>query len=134
LIIAAVLIVVEIFTPGMFLAGPLALAALAAMLVAAFTSGVAALLTFAVAAVLSLALIRPIARRHIRLPAISRTGTAALAGQKALVLRTVDETGGLVRIGGEDWTARAYIDGETFAEGTRVQVVEIAGATALVAE
>ena len=49
------------------------------------------------------------------------------------MLRRVDEVDGLIRIGGEDWTARAYIDGQAFEQGTQVQVVEIQGVTALVA-
>jgi membrane protein implicated in regulation of membrane protease activity len=38
-----------------------------------------------------------------------------------------------VRIGGEEWTARSYLDGEVYAEGATVDVVKIEGATALVA-
>jgi len=92
-----------------------------------------ALIVFVVGSVLSLGLLRPVARRHLRLPAIARTGTAALVGRKALVLRRVDEIDGLIRIGGEDWTARAYVEGQAFEAGTQVQVVEIQGVTALVA-
>jgi membrane protein implicated in regulation of membrane protease activity len=39
-----------------------------------------------------------------------------------------------VRIGGEEWSARSYLDGEEYAEGATVDVVRIEGATALVAE
>jgi membrane protein implicated in regulation of membrane protease activity len=132
--VAAGLIIGELLTPGMFLLGPLALAAAAAAIVGAFAGGLIALIVFVVGSLLSLALLRPIARRHLRLPAIARTGTAALVGRKALVLRKVDQVDGLIRIGGEDWTARTYIDGQVFAEGAQVQVVEIQGVTALVAE
>ena len=55
-------------------------------------------------------------------------------GRKALVLRRVDAVEGRVRIGGEEWTARAYLDGESFPEGAHVEVVKIEGATALVVE
>ena len=41
---------------------------------------------------------------------------------------------GCVRIDGEVWTARAYMEEETYEAGTRVQVVEIRGATALVTD
>ena len=82
----------------------------------------------------SLAVLRPIARAHIHLPAISRTGTAALVGTKAMVVQRVDAAGGLVRIGGEEWTARPYMDGQAFEAGTQVEVAEIKGATALVYE
>ena len=39
-----------------------------------------------------------------------------------------------MRIGGEEWSARSYLDDEVFAEGATVDVVKIEGATALVAE
>jgi hypothetical protein len=42
------------------------------------TGAVGALLAFIVVAVICVAVLRPLARRHIRLPAISRTGTATL--------------------------------------------------------
>ena len=133
-LIAAGLVIGEVLTPGMFLLGPLALAAGAAAVAGAFAGGLAALIVFVVGSVLSLVLLRPIARRHLRLPAIARTGTAALIGRKAVVLRRVDQIDGLIRIGGEDWTARTYVDGQVFEEGAQVQVVEIQGVTALVAE
>ena len=39
-----------------------------------------------------------------------------------------------MRIGGEEWSARSYLDGEVFAEGQTVDIIQIEGATALVAE
>jgi membrane protein implicated in regulation of membrane protease activity len=41
---------------------------------------------------------------------------------------------GCVRIDGEIWTARPYDEDEVIEAGKRVQVLEIRGATALVAE
>lgn len=78
--------------------------------------------------------LRPVARRHRRLPPPIRTGAAALVGKPAIVLeRIANEEGvGCVRIdGGEVWTARSY-DDEEIQAGDRVEVVEIRGATALV--
>ena len=132
-LIAIALAVGEIFTPGMFFLGPVALAALAAALTSAVGAGAGiALLVFIAGSVASLALLRPIARRHVRLPAIARTGTDALVGSKAVVLRRVDVDGGRVRIGGEEWSARAYLEDQILEEGARVDVVKIEGATALV--
>ena len=135
MIVAAFLGAGELATPGLFVLGPVALAALLGALV----SGLAApvwlqLVVFIAASVASLAVLRPIARAHIRLPAIARTGTDALVGRKALVVRRVDAVGGRVRIGGEEWTARPYLDGAVLEEGAQVEVVEIEGATALVME
>jgi membrane protein implicated in regulation of membrane protease activity len=67
-------------------------------------------------------------------PALARTGTAALVGRKAVVLRRVDSQGGRIRIGGEEWSARPYLDGTVIEPGAPVEVVEIDGATALVIE
>ena len=134
-VVAVALAVGEILTPGLFFLGPVALAAGAAAIVQGLGGGaVASVIVFIVAALASLAFLRPVARRHVRLPALSRTGTDALVGRKALVTRTVDENGGRVRIGGEEWSARSYLDGQVLPEGASVDVIQIEGATALVAE
>ena len=134
-IVAAVALAIgEILTPGLFFLGPVALAAGAAAVTAILAGAVASLVVFIAGSLLSLLLLRPIARRHIRLPAISRTGTDALIGRRAVVTRRVDAAGGRVRIGGEEWSARSYLDSEAFDEGATVDVVKIEGATALVSE
>jgi membrane protein implicated in regulation of membrane protease activity len=134
--IAAVLLSVgELVTPGMFFLGPVALAAIAAAVAALLGVGVAVqLLVFIAGSVATVALLRPIARRHLHMPASIRTGTAALEGTKAVVLQRVDVNGGRVRIGGEEWSARAYMEDQVLEPGTRVEVVKIEGATALVYE
>jgi membrane protein implicated in regulation of membrane protease activity len=125
----------ELLTPGLFFLGPVALAAAAAALAALLGAGTAgSLIVFIGGSLAALGVLRPIARRHIRLPALSRTGTDALIGRKALVTRQVDVHGGRVRVGGEEWSARAYIDDQVFVEGQTVDIIQIEGATALVAE
>jgi membrane protein implicated in regulation of membrane protease activity len=132
-IAALALAVGEIFTPGLFFLGPVALAALAAAIVAALGAGaVVQLIVFIAGSIASVALIRPIAKAHLRVPSQLRTGTAALTGTKAVVLQRVDVNGGRVKIGGEEWSARAYMEGEIYEPGSRVEVVKIEGATALV--
>jgi membrane protein implicated in regulation of membrane protease activity len=132
--IAAVLLAVgEIFTPGMFFLGPVALAAVIAGVVALLGPGGAVqLIVFIAGSVASVWLLRPIARRHLHMPAALRTGTAALEGAKAVVLQRVDVNGGRVRIGGEEWSARSYMEDQVYEPGARVEVVRIEGATALV--
>ena len=134
-IVAAVLLAIgEVLTPGAFFLGPVAVAAGVAAIVALIAGGVVSTIVFIVAALLSLAVLRPIARRHVRMPQLMRTGTDALVGRKAVVTKRVDASGGRVRIGGEEWTARAYLEDGVYAEGATVDVVRIDGATALVAE
>jgi membrane protein implicated in regulation of membrane protease activity len=134
--IAAVLLAIgELLTPGLFFLGPVAVAAVAAAIAAALGGGVILqFLVFIAGSLASLAVLRPVARRHLHMPAISRTGTAALVGTKALVLQRVDGHGGLVKIGGEEWSARAFFDEQVFEPGARVEVARIEGATALVFE
>jgi membrane protein implicated in regulation of membrane protease activity len=133
-LIAVGLAVGEIATVGFFL-GPIAIAAVAAAVVAALGGGVAPqLIVFILGSVASLAVFRPIATRHMRMPARLRTGTAALVGARALVLERVDANGGQVKIGGEVWTARAFDEDQVIEPGARVEVVKIEGATALVYE
>ncbi len=125
----------ELATPGMFFLGPVALAAIPAAVVA-LVGGPAWLqvLVFILGSLGSLAVLRPIARAHLHMPALTRTGTAALVGARAVVLERVDADGGRVRLGGEEWSARAYMEEQVMEPGTRVEVAQIQGATALVYE
>jgi membrane protein implicated in regulation of membrane protease activity len=133
-IVAVALALGEVATLSLFL-GPLALAAVLAAVVGALGGGLALqLVAFIGGSVASLALLRPIAVRHLRMPARMRTGAAALVGAKALVLERVDVHGGQVKIGGEVWSARAYDESQVIEPGARVDVVKIDGATALVYE
>jgi membrane protein implicated in regulation of membrane protease activity len=132
LIVAGVLAGGEMLTTSSFL-GPLALAAVAAAVVAAVGGGaVFQVVVFVVASIASLGFLRPRVLRRLHRGPTLRTGTAALIGEPALALDRVDADGGRVKIGGEEWTARCYSDEEVIEPGTRVVVVEIRGATALV--
>ena len=132
-IVAVLLAVGEIFTPGLFFLGPVALAALAATVAAAVGAAVwVQIVIFGVGSFAAVGLLRPIARRHLKMPHAIRTGAAALEGAKAVVLQRVDGRGGRVKIGGEEWSARSYVSDESFDVGTEVEVAQIQGATALV--
>lgn len=132
-IVAALLAAGELATPGLFFLAPVALAAGAAVVVAAAGVGLALqLVAFVAASALGLLVLRPLARRHLRLPPVLRSGTAALHGARATVLQQVTDTGGTVRIGGDTWSARPYVEGDSIEPGVTVDVVEIDGATARV--
>ncbi len=136
LIAAAIFGVGEIATLSFFLA-PFAGGALIAALVAAAGAGtLISWVVFLVVSVILLAALRPLARSHRRLPPQLRTGTAALVGRTGMVIERIvnDEGVGSVRIDGEVWTARAFDEDQVIEAGKRVQVLEIRGATALVAE
>ena len=136
LILAVIFAVGEIATLGFFLAPFAGGAAVAAVVSAIGVPFVGSLAVFLVVTVILLAALRPLARSHRKMPPSLRTGTAALVGKNATVLERIanDEGVGCVKIDGDVWTARAYMDDETYEPGTRVQVVEIRGATALVTD
>jgi len=134
-IVAVLLVIGEILTPGLFFLGPVALAAVAGAIAAALGAALwLQIAVFAVSSFAALALLRPVARRHLHMPHAIRTGSAALVGAQAVVLQRVDANGGLVRIGGEEWSARAFMPDQVLEPGERVEVAEIEGATALVYE
>jgi membrane protein implicated in regulation of membrane protease activity len=134
-IVAAALAAGEVATPGWFVLGLVAPAALGSALAAAVGAGLAVeLAVFIAGSIAFLLVLRPAFRRHLRQPPALRTGSAALVGGRALVLARVDEHGGRVKIGGEEWSARAFLDDDVFEPGAHVQVVKIEGATALVHE
>jgi len=136
LVLAVIFGVGEIVTLGFFLAPFAGGAAVAALASAAGAGTVLSLGVFLLISLILLAALRPLARAQLRTPPQIRTGTAALVGKDATVLERIanSEGVGCVRLEGEVWTARAYMDDETYEAGTRVQVVEIRGATALVTE
>jgi membrane protein implicated in regulation of membrane protease activity len=135
LVAAAILGIGEMHQGGLYLL-PFALgAALAAALSLAGVGTLLAAIVFVLASAIVVGTLRPVARRHRRLPPAIRTGAAALVGKRAMVLERIanDEGVGCVRIeGGEVWTARSYDEDEVIDVGERVEVVEIRGATALV--
>jgi membrane protein implicated in regulation of membrane protease activity len=132
-IVTVLLAVGEIFTPGLFFLGPIAVAGLAATVTAAVGGPLwLQIAVFGVGSFAAVGLLRPIARRHLTMPHSIRTGTAALEGARAVVLQPVNSRGGRVKIGGEEWSARSYVPDEEFDVGTEVEVAQIQGATALV--
>ena len=115
--------------------GLLAVAALAAAGAAALGLGpFAQFAIFAAVSIAGLAGVRPLIRRQLR-PRYGpqhRFGVAALVGRQARVVQEVTGHAGRVRIGGEEWSARAYDESLVIPAGTTVDVIQIEGATALV--
>ncbi len=126
----------EIVSLGFFLAPFAGGAFLAAAVDAAGAPDFASIAVFLVASALLFGLLRPIVRKHTKMPPSIRTGTQALLGQSVLVVEPIDNDRdtGSVKLAGEIWTARSYLDNTPIPAGTRVEVIEIRGATALVTE
>ena len=134
-VVAACLLGIGEMHQGGFYLLPFAVGAGLAALVSLLGVGaVLSAIVFVVASVIVFGALRPVARRHRRLPPAIRTGAAALVGRPAMVIERIanDEGVGCVKIeGGEVWTARS-LDDEVIEVGQRVEVVDIKGATALV--
>ncbi|MFI6395342.1 NfeD family protein [Nonomuraea sp. NPDC050547] len=132
IILAVVLGVAEIFT----LTAALGILGVASLLTAATAAlGLPIplqLLVFTLSSAAGLFTVRPIAMRHIRQPQLKRFGIEALVGKPAYVISEVTGRDGRVRIGGEEWSARAYDETLVIPTGATVDVIEIEGATALV--
>jgi membrane protein implicated in regulation of membrane protease activity len=135
-LIAGAFAVGEMLSTGFFLA-PFAVGGASAAIVEAAGAGqAAAVAAFAAISVLTLVMVRPMVRSRLLASPPTRTGAAALIGKRAIVLERIDNDhgAGRVKIDGEVWSARAFDDDREIEIGTRVEVVDIKGATALVME
>ena len=84
---------------------------------------------------LLLVLVRPVAQRHLteRTP-LQLDGVDSLIGRTAKVTREIDSSGGRIRMGADEWTARSQYEGEAFPIGARVRIMKVDGATAVVGD
>ena len=133
LIAGIVLIAAEVLS-GDFVLLMLGLGALVGAGSAALTgNAVIDVIVFAVASAGLIWLARPaLKKRFLHGPSI-RTGIESLIGAHGVVMSTVDSgDGGRIKLAGDVWSARSVTDGERLEPGTKVTVVEIAGATAVV--
>jgi membrane protein implicated in regulation of membrane protease activity len=132
-IIAVALLIVEATTTA-FVAVYFGVAAIAAAVIGLVGGPlVLQIAAFAIAAVAGLWLTRPALKRAAMSGPQLRTGVEAMRGRKGIVTKAIAELEpGQVRVDGDIWSARSFFDGESLAVGTRVEVVEIKGVTALV--
>ncbi|GAA4556470.1 MULTISPECIES: NfeD family protein [Streptomyces] len=132
LLAAAALGAAEFFTLTLVF-GLLAGAALVAAVVAGVGIGLLGqLLALAAATAAGLVLVRPVALRHMAQQPLIRDGSDALIGKRAEVMQEVTATRGLIKLSGEEWSARALDETHVIPVGALVDVMEIEGATAIV--
>ncbi len=132
LLIAAGLALVEIFSLDLVFV-MLAAGALAAAGGAAVGANLPIQLALFVAvAGLALFLVRPVAKRHLVQGPDLKHGVEALVGETAKVLERVGPDSGLIKLQGEEWTARPFDATQEIESGETVHVLKIQGATALV--
>jgi membrane protein implicated in regulation of membrane protease activity len=90
-------------------------------------------LIFMIVSTCALVLVRPAAqRRLLGYEPPPPMGLSAIEGAMAVVLEEVDVDHGLVKIEGEMWRARTYAADQVIPAGSRVRIVEVRGATAMV--
>ncbi|MCI4044227.1 NfeD family protein [Streptomyces sp. TRM75563] len=132
LLAAAALGTAEFFTLTLVF-GLLAGAALVTAVVAGVGVGLLGqLVALGLASAAGLALVRPAALRYMDRTPLTREGSDALIGKRAEVMQEVTATHGLIKLSGEEWTARALDESHVIPVGTLVDVMEIEGATAVV--
>lgn len=132
LLAAAALGAAEFFTLTLVF-GLLAAAALVAAVAAGVGVGILGqLVALGAAAVAGLVIVRPIALRHRAQTPVSHEGSDALIGKRAEVMQEVTATRGLIKLSGEEWSARALDESLVIPVGALVDVMEIEGATAIV--
>jgi membrane protein implicated in regulation of membrane protease activity len=110
--------------------------ALGGMTVALLGGAVAwQLIAFIGVSAVLLGLVRPIAKKHLtdKTP-LQLDGTETLIGRTATVTRAIDHSGGRIKVGADEWTARSQYDGEAFPIGARVRIMKVDGATAVVGD
>lgn len=132
LLAAAALGAAEFFTLTLAF-GLLAAAALIAAVVAGVGIGILGqIVAFGAAAAAGLVVIRPIALRHMSQAPLTSEGSDALVGKMGVVIEEVSELHGLIKVAGEEWSARTLDENQVIPVGARVDVMEIEGATAIV--
>ena len=135
-----------IIASGLFVAGEVASGDLVLLMfaggalggtVVALAGGAVAvqLLAFIAVSALLLAVVRPAARNHLDSRVAGHVdGVQALIGRTARVTQEIDVSGGRIRMGADEWTARSQHSGETFAVGETVRILQVDGATAVVGD
>ena len=138
--------VVWLVASGLFVAGELASLDLVLLMFAGGALGGAAVallggsfafqvVAFIAVSVFLVASVRPAAKAHLE----NRTprhvdGVQALIGRTATVTREVGRSGGRIQVGADEWTARTDYGDGSFPVGTRVRILQVDGATAVVGE
>jgi membrane protein implicated in regulation of membrane protease activity len=84
------------------------------------------------ASVAALGLVRPSVVKRLHSGPTLVLGHDALVGKTGVVVEQVSSQGGQIRVSGELWTARPYDDDAIIDPGTKVDIFQIKGATALV--
>ncbi len=132
ILVAVALTVVEAAVVSLVIF-PFAVGALAAAAAAALGAGLELQLAlFALAGIPSYAFVRPYLASRLHRHPQALTGVQRLPGAEGVAVHAVSEHAGLVKVDGEEWTARVDDLTPPIAAGEQVRVRKVAGATLLV--
>ena len=93
------------------------------------------MIAFIVVSGVLLAVVRPIAKKQlVNSTPLQLDGVDTIIGRTARVTKDIDVSGGRIRMGADEWTARSQHSGESFAVGETVRILEVDGATAVVGD
>jgi membrane protein implicated in regulation of membrane protease activity len=93
------------------------------------------MIAFIVVSGVLLAVVRPIAKKQlVDSTPLQLDGVDTLIGRTAKVTKDIDVSGGRIRMGADEWTARSQHSGESFVVGETVRILQVDGATAVVGD
>ncbi|MCH5342772.1 MAG: NfeD family protein [Acetatifactor sp.] len=135
LIVLIVSIVVELVSLGLtsiWFAGGAVVAVLAAALGAPLYLQI---ILFLAVSLLLLAFTRPVAVRYFNKERV-KTNVESLVGRQAIVISEIDNLQGIgqVTVGGQEWSARSYVEEEKIPVGAVVVVRAVSGVKLIVRE
>ena len=129
LAIIGVLVLIELLTYGLYFAA-LAVAAIVPLVLSLMGADVWVQgLGFLLASILTLVFVRPLITKWQGEKPEKMTNVASMVGKPGIVLEQVTDRTGLVKVWGEDWTARST---EAIEPGEKVVVEQIDGASLIV--
>lgn len=135
LIVAGFFFILEIATTG-FLVCWLGVGALLAMVLSFFVDNIILQVTvFAISSIVLIVLTKPLVKKFIDKKTIP-TNIDSIIGKEGIVIETIDSVKGIgqVKLGGEVWSAKSFVDNVIIEKDTKVIVKEISGVKLVVEE
>ena len=135
LIVAGFFFILEIATTG-FLVCWLGVGALFAMVLSFFIDNIVLqVMLFAISSVILILFTKPLVNKFIDKKTIA-TNIDSIIGKEGLVIETIDPVKGVgqVKLGGEVWSAKSFVENTVIEKDTRVVVREINGVKLVVEE
>lgn len=135
LIVAGFFFILEIATTG-FLVCWLGVGALLAMILSFFVDNIVLqVMLFAISSVILILFTKPLVKKFIDKKTIP-TNIDSIIGKEGIVIETIDtiKAVGQVKLGGEVWSAKSFVENVVIEKGAKVVVKEINGVKLVVEE